>query len=175
MRQDKVNCGSTLSSRVIRRRHHRHMHSYNGQLSYHPDTLQRNAIDADVQQLTGHLRSRAMLCIPCGSRVEWQQRAKYLLNAADVVDRINKMLPKTLSVDLEDWNMPTSICGCCLRDVMRAAEESADITTECFEEFCGQRRHSMMSSSNLPNLYCCFSISERISVKEETKEVHGEH
>ena len=89
------------------------MHKYNGQLALSCtfETSQLKARDADVSQLEVHQLSRASLCISCASKVKWQCRAKYLVHGADVVIKVDQMLPHNLSVDLNDWNMQTSICG----------------------------------------------------------------
>jgi len=72
-----------------------------------------------VQALSGHRRSQAELCLPCGRRLTWMKKngAKYLPDAPDIVDIINSLLKYGDVVNLVDQHLPTGVCGSCLRQL----------------------------------------------------------
>ena len=57
------------------------------------------------------------------------------------------MLAQNLSVDLDDWNMPTSICGTCFLVITRTAEQTPAFLTRLIARLTASKIFSVKDAT----------------------------
>ncbi len=90
-----------------------------GNLAAVKSRRRKRGLPEELNSLTVHERSLAEMCLGCGIRVDWTKQAAYLQRNVSILAMIHDILPLTVTLDIGDKRLPTSLCAACYRGVHR--------------------------------------------------------